>query len=176
MALLLKRNKHLYVYETLSKDGSKLRHWKDFIRYYWNLLYEKIVYRRLNLHIEEGSELLLTDREEKGSLIDDTERKIIEYIQTTEKMPYRLTCTDIFCKGGPGQKEKNREWNKMKGYYCSSLVAGAYIHSGILCSSNKSATKYLPEHFSEKLSPRKLVFNPNFSLGPEIILDFTGSL
>ena len=43
IALLCRKHGILFVYEATSKDGCKQRQWIQFMAYFWNLLYEKMV-------------------------------------------------------------------------------------------------------------------------------------
>lgn len=172
MALCIKRNDILYVYETLSKDGCKLRHWKDFINYSWNLLYEKIVFRPLIVNAKSEVDHKLCNNS-CTDLIDDIDNKIFEFIKITENKPYRLTCNKLFCYNTPKKYEKENDWSKCKGFYCSSLVAAAYMHSGIM-KVEHGAGKFKPGNFSVKYdSKSSLSFNENFDLGSEFIVDFS---
>ena len=161
---MLKKNNNLYVYETLSKDGAKLRHWKDFVRYYWNLLYVKISFRKLI--IKHGN---------SKDIIDSVESKFIDFIKITEKKPYRLTCNKLFCFGKPHDYELANDWSKSKGFYCSQLVAAAYMYAGIM-KVKYGAGKYRPGYFSLDKTNEYLCLNDNYELGTEFILDFTNML
>lgn len=164
VALIVRRDNHLYVYETLSKEGCRLRNWKDFIRYSWNLLYEKISFRRL--HVPKNIE---------GTLHENIEQKILEFIHSTEKMPYKINCSGILCSNStPSKFELEKDWAKMPGYFCSSLIAAAYVNAGIISQNKMRIDNYMPDSFASKYSS-KLSFEQGFSLSPEIIIDFTGS-
>ena len=49
---MCKKNGILYAYEATSKDGCKKRQWIQFKGYFWNLLYEKMVYRELIIKVD----------------------------------------------------------------------------------------------------------------------------
>lgn len=172
MALLLKRNENLYVYETLAKDGAKLRHWKDFIRYYWNLLYERIVFRKLIVNTADSPEC---DDQIEEDLMDEIEVKLFDFIKITEKKPYRLSCDKLFCASKPKAYEVNDDWSKAKGFYCSQLVAAAFMHAGIMKIETCSG-RYLPGSFAVTKKKESLSLKNQFDLGAEFLLDFTNSV
>lgn len=88
-------------------------------------------------------------------------------------MPYKLNCSGILCNSSPSKIELDKEWGKLPGYFCSSLVAAAYLNAGIISSNKKRIDNYMPDHFA--CSSKSLNLMPGFSLSPEIIIDFTGS-
>lgn len=171
MALCIKRNDTLYIYETLSKDGCKLRHWKDFLMYSWNLLYEKIVYRQLNINIQGNVDDRANQRKVE-KFYDEIDNKIFEFVKITEGKPYRLTCNKLFCFGTPKQYEIKNDWGQCKGFYCSSLVAAALMFAGII-KINSGPGKYKPGIFSSKYDKSKLCINDEFDYGAEYIVDFS---
>jgi len=91
------------------------------------------------------------------------------FIKDTERKKYIFSCCAL-CFSRKKEYEIKNEWNKSNGFFCSQLVAAAYLYCGIL-KNNKSSKKYLPGSFSS--SSNHLEFDEKFSLGPEILIDFT---
>jgi len=86
-----------------------------------------------------------------------------------------MTCNKLFCYGKPKMYEKNNDWSRAKGFYCSSLVAAAYMYSGIMKIEHCSG-KYRPGFFSVDKPNSTLSLNDDFELGGELVLDFTSSI
>lgn len=159
VALLVKKKGSLFVYESTSKDGVRLRSWRDFSNNLWNLLYDKMVYRKLNL------ELLFKENPQFG---DEFQAKTIEFVNDTEKKNYTFSCCALLCGSKEDHEIENR-WKDSKGFFCSQLVAAAYLKCGIL--KYKSGTgSYLPGSFSHS---KKLEMHEKISIGPEVIIDFS---
>lgn len=83
---------------------------------------------------------------------------------------YALPLSVICC---PNKKEfeKKNDWSKSEGFFCSQLVAAAYFKMGII-NYDRCSIRYYPGDFSQNSN---LDFNPDFSLGPEIIVDFSNN-
>jgi len=162
IALLIKTNDILKVYESTSKDGCKMREWNDFIRYSWYVLYEKMVLRKL---------VIKADETKKKEIINKLEEKILKFVETTEKKPYRMTCDKLCCSRIKGSKdyEKNNDWDKCKGFFCSQLVAAGLMAADII-QNNKCSGQFLPGQFAEL---NELNYSDLFEYGPEIIIDFS---
>ena len=159
VALLIRRNGVLNVYEATSKEGCKVRPWNDFILYLWNLLYDKIVYR----------ELIITS-DDKNRIQCDIQRSVDNFLVKTEKKKYHISICDIVCGKKEKEYEKKNLWEKAEGYTCSALVCGAMINMGVL-NYSENVEAILPGYFSKENKNIKL--NAPFSFGPEIIIDFS---
>jgi len=94
--------------------------------------------------------------------------KLEEFLLKTKNAKYRLPLSIICC---PGKKsyERFNNWEKSKGFFCSQLVAAAYLNMGIL-SYEKATANYLPGKFSQE---NMLPFTDGFNLGPEFIIDLS---
>ena len=160
VALLFKRNGILFVYESTSKDGCMVRRWRDFTDFMWNLLYDKMVYRELIINMEEKQKLKYEEE-----LIENCDL----FIKETEKKKYTLSCCGGICCSKKKEFEKNNEWSKSDGFFCSQLVAAAYIKCNIL-KYYKGTGNFLPGNFAQD---QRLELHDNFSLGPEIIVEFS---
>jgi hypothetical protein len=60
----------------------------------------------------------------------------------------------------------------MKGFYCSQLVAGAFMYSKVM-ETKFSSGRYLPGSFSVLKTNNYLALNKGFDFGPEYIIDCT---
>ena len=156
VALLYKKRGCLYVYESTSTDGCIRRLWREFIVYFWYLLYEKITYRELRINNEK----------EKDTIINNITLKAEEFYTETKGKEYQLNLGDIAC-GSNTIKDKGKQ--NEKGYTCSSLVAGAYRNMGII-NRTTNIKRILPGDFSVD---SELMLSKQFELGPEITIDFT---
>lgn len=162
VALLQKKNETLYVYESTSKDGTKVRNWREFTAYGWNLLYDKMVYRELIIDLPSP---------QKEKYLQEIEDKISNFIKETEGKKYTLNICSILCGGKIKGFEAKNEWKQSKGFFCSQLLIASYIASGIV-PLDKESGSYLPGDFSQKSS---LKLKQNIYLGPEVIIDFTSN-
>lgn len=158
VALLLKRGPDVKVFEATSKDGCKERNWRQFIAFFWNLLYEKMVYRPLIIKA-------VNEKEKRETI----QKKIEEFIATTEGKPYRLKACGLCCKLNSKEYERQNDWTKAKGFFCSQLAVASYLNAGII-KYNSDTRSYLPFNFSRDYN---LPFNQGFELGPEYILEFS---
>ena len=181
VAVLLKKDEILYVYESTGKDGVKLRPWQEFIIYLWYLLYDKMVFRPLNVTEKSMINYIMEENQksDKKISIDDKNSKLIkknfydlfnkkvnDFIKQTEDKKYSFSKTGYICNSTMRKNIVNR-----KGFSCSELVAGCYYFSGII-SEELEASNYLPGAFSRT---GKIAFKPGFTLGEEYIIDFSSS-
>ena len=183
VAVLLKKNDDLYVYESTGKDGVKLRPWQEFIIYLWYLLYEKMVFRPLIIDENAMKEYVKENTQNSNDVLDDIDmnnssiikekfyyflnKKVNDFIDHTEDKKYSFSKTGYICSS---TMKKNTIINR-KGYSCSELVAACYYHSGII-SEQLEASNYLPGAFSRN---GKTAFKQGFELGKEYIIDFSSS-
>lgn len=159
VALLIRKSNGLFVYEATSRDGVKLRHWREFTCYFWNLLYEKIVYR----------ELIISSYEEHESIKTNIQNNLLEYIEKTQGKTYRLKgCGICYATSNQGFERVN-DWQKEKGFFCSQLVAGAFYSCKVMPYVVDSR-RFLPGAFSKD---GDMPFEKGFELGIEQIIDFT---
>ena len=161
VALLVKKNHNLFVYEAQSKDGVKLRPWREFTMYKWDLLYEKMVFRKLIL-----DKLII---ENKNEFYEELNKNVNEFIESTKGKQYSLKEIQICCHGKMKEHQRQNKWDKQHGFFCSQLVAAAYHKCGLI-SDNINAGHYLPGTFS-RYSDMKL--EKGCSLSPEYIVDFS---
>ena len=84
---MCKKNGILYAYETTSKDGCKRRQWIQFKGYFWNLLYEKMVYRELIIKVD--------NEDIKDNIIKELNNKVEEYVKLTHGKKYKMYICNI---------------------------------------------------------------------------------
>jgi hypothetical protein len=162
VAILFRKDGILNVYEATAKDGCKSRPWKDFIKYLWFLLYDKMVYRKLMINID--------DENEKEKIRINTEKKFDTFLKQTDNFnKYSLKFCTILCGSEITEVQKKNEWKKKKGFSCSSLIAAAYLSMDIL-KHTKNINEILPGNFSYD---QQINLKYPFELGPEIIIDFS---
>ena len=180
VALLIKKEDELYVYESTGFDGVQLRPWREFLIYYWYLLYDIMAFRKLNINNEAMEKYILEQEKnfkENNSInnnIDNIKikfyyyfnKKIEEFIKKTEDKKYIFKKTGFLCTSKMKKNALIRE-----AYSCSELMAACYYYAGII-TDLLEAKNYLPGHFSKKGS---LAFIKGFSLGQEYIIDFSSS-
>lgn len=153
-----KNNGTLFLFEATSREGCKIQTWRDYIGMLWNLIYEKIVYREL-----------LINSSQKDKIQSELEQKTEAFVQCTNRKKYDLNVCSIMCCAKQLDHEKRNQWGQSQGFSCSSLLAAAYVSLGII-PYQKGTSAYLPGQFSQKAS---IIMNEPFSLGPEIVIDFS---
>ena len=73
VAALFRDKSELNVFESMGKDGVKLRPWDEFLVYYWYLLYDKMTWRKLNIDKEAMKKYVLKQIEEQKDNNDSIE-------------------------------------------------------------------------------------------------------
>ena len=136
-----------------------LRGWREFTQFLWNLLYDKMVYRELVINMDEKQ------RKKFESVL---EANCDEFVKDTQKKKYTISCVAICC-GGKKEHEKLNNWKQSEGFFCSQLVAAAYVKCGIL-EYDSGTGSFLPGAFGHH---KNLKLTKNFSLGPEVIIEFS---
>ena len=104
----------------------------------------------------------------KSQIKEKIEDDLDDFLLKTKDKNYALPFSIICCPGKRGFEEKN-DWKNSKGFFCSQLVAAAYLTMGIL-DYDRCSLRYFPGSFSHSAD---LPFKQDFSLGPEIIVDFS---
>lgn len=179
VALFIKNNDGLNVYEATGKEGVKLRPWQEFITYYWYLLYDIMAFRKLNADDSAMWEFIsehekdINDGEINGNI--DIKKKFYfyfnkiaeEFVEKTKDKKYYFSKIGFFCKS---KMKKNSVLKKE--YSCSELIAAFYYYAGIITDIYE-ARNYLPGNFAKKGS---IPFKKGFYLGVEHIIDFSTSL
>ena len=186
VAALFRDKSELNVFESMGKDGVKLRPWDEFLVYYWYLLYDKMTWRKLNIDKEAMKKYVLKQIEEQKDNNDSIEndfdindtklleqkfyfyfnKKFKKFIEKTENRKYNFSKRGFFCKSKMRKNYENR-----KGYSCSELIASLYYYNNII-TNEYEASNYLPGNFSRK---GITYFIEGFKLGAEFIIDFSSS-
>jgi hypothetical protein len=120
-----------------------------------------MVYRELIIKMED---------KQKRKFENELQEKCDSFLKETEKKKYELSCCALCC-ARKREYEKNNDWSKSKGFFCSQLVAAAYLKFNII-KYTKGTGYYLPGSFANDKT-MELNLEENFSLGPEIIIDFS---
>ena len=165
VALLIRFNNVLYLYDATNENGCKLKTFNEFINNFCFLSFEKIVYRRLFININSHN-----INEQLNNVIQkNIQIKAEEFLNLTKEKKYKINFCSIFCGSKLKNYQKKNKWNIKKGFSCSSLVYSAYLHMGII-NYNKNVNEILPGHFSSK---ENMKLNERFVLLPELIIDFS---
>ena len=135
--------------------------WKTFKNSLAHFVYDKIVYRRLN--IDEK------DIQKKKKIEDNFETNLKQFIKEVSNKHYYISIFSLICKGKPKEFEIKGEWEKAFGFSCSSFIAALYSKLGIIILEN-TVHSFLPGDFEKN---NKLNFLPGFSLEPGKMLVFS---
>ena len=162
IVLIIKRQGVIELLEATSNDNISLLDWKQFKYRFYNLVFKKIVLRRLN--IEEDDPVKLKKTEEGIA------KKTNEFIDKILKKKYIMSVLKMAFDRKPKEYEIKGEWEKGKGYCCSALTGAFYIYNGIM-KLEKSVHCIRPGDFEQDRN--KITFLPGFSLGPEKIIEFS---
>ena len=181
VAILVKQDNILHVYESTGKDGVKLRPWQEFLTYLWYLLYEKMVFRPLivserrmeeyineykeSLNDESSSTILNNEKSIKEQFYKILNKKVNDFIKKSEDKKYSFSKLGFLCES------HMRKDTIRKGYSCSELVSACYYHAGLI-TEKLDASNYLPGNFSRL---GKVMFKEGISLGEEFIIDFAST-
>ena len=184
IALLMKEENNLLLYDCIEENGVRLRKFTDLIIIDKNLNYEKIVYRKLNINFDDMIKYIHKYNIDKYENIDnyiienmspnEIKKKFYKILNIKLKMfinnninsKYDFPVCDFLCKSN---KTKNTKKISKKSYFCSELVASVYMFCNIM-RDKFEPKNYLPGAFSEK---EKIEFINGFHLGPETIIDFS---
>lgn len=181
VAILVRQNNILHVYESTGKDGVKLRPWQEFLIYLWYLLYEKMVFRplmitekRMKQYIREYKESSINqsistifnkEKNIKEQFYYILNKKVDDFIDKSKDKKYTFSKLGFFCDSHM-RKDNNRD-----GYSCSELVSACYYHAGLI-TEELDASNYLPGNFSRFGAVK---FKEGIVLGEEYIIDFAST-
>ena len=182
IALLIKTENNLRLYDSNEEIGVSLKNFTDYISNMWYLLYDKIVYRKLNINIEDIVHYIkfynnkqeniglftlenVSVNEIKNKLYKILNNKLEIFIQKFRNIKYDFPTCSFLCKS---KKTKYRDLNR-NSFFSSELVAAVYMFCDIM-SKKYDPNSYLPGDFSEK---GKIDFINGFHLGPEAIIEFS---
>ena len=162
IALVIINNGELELLEATSNEKCSLMKWKRFKFCLFNLIFKKIVLRRLN--IEEK------DPKKVKEIRKNIEQKTKIFIDKINKKEYEMSILKMAFSRKPEQYEINGEWEKGTGYCCSALNAAFYVFCGIM-KLEKSVHSMRPGDFEQ--DKNRLTILPGFSFGPEKIIEFS---
>ena len=162
IALVIINNGELELLEATSNEKCSLMKWKRFKFCLFNLIFKKIVLRRLN--IEEK------DPKKVKEIRKNIEQKTKIFIDKINKKEYEMSILKMAFSRKPEQYEINGEWEKGTGYCCSALNAAFYVFCGIM-KLEKSVHSMRPGDFEQ--DKNRLTLLPGFSFGPEKIIEFS---
>jgi hypothetical protein len=156
IACVILRNGIIEIFESTYNDNCNLLEWRRFKFNLYNLVFKKISLRRLNLSEENNSEKI--------------EEKSIEFIEKVDKKKYNMSLIKMIHDSKKKDYEVKGEWDKAKGFCCSSLMAAFYIYIGVM-KLEKSVHSVRPGDFEQ--DKNRLTILPGFSFGPEKIIEFS---
>ena len=162
IAIVIITNGIIEILESTSSENCNLLDWRRFKFNFYNVIFKKIVLRRLNIEEDDPNELI-----NKQESIEDKSQQFIEKIK---KKKYDISLFKILFGGKPNNYEVNGNWEKSKGFTCSALAAAFYIYNGIM-KLEKSVHCARPGDFEQ--DKNRLIIQPGFSFGPEKILEFS---
>ena len=161
-ALVVIVDGELEILEATSNEKCSLLRWNRFKLYLYNLIFKKIVLRRLN--IEEK------DPEKVKEIRNNIDEKTKTFIQKIHKKEYEMSLLKMAFSRKPEEYELKGEWEKGSGYCCSALNAAFYVYNGIM-KLEKSVHSIRPGDFEQ--DKNRLTMMPGFSFGPEKIIEFS---
>lgn len=184
IVLLIKNENNLILFDCIDNYGIRLRNFTDLIILTEYLSYEKIVYRKLMINIEDMCEYIskkgpdnleffnyyttdsMSHNEIKNKFYRILNQKLNIFIKDNKNAKYDFSVCKFLCKS---KKTPNCHNLNRNSYFCSELVAAVYMYCDIM-SKEFDPFDYLPGDFSEK---GKIEFVNGFIFGPEIIIDFS---
>ena len=152
----------LEILEATSNEKCSLLKWRRFKFYFFNLIFKKIVLRKLN--IEEKDPI------KEKEIRDNINERTKTFIDKIYKKEYDMSLLKMAFSRKPEQYEIDGEWEKGNGYCCSALNAAFYVYNGIM-KLEKSVHSVRPGDFEQ--DKNRLTMMPGFSFGPEKIIEFS---
>ncbi len=162
IALVIRRNGIIELFEATSNENCSLLEWNKFKYRLYNLIFKKVVLRKLNIDEE--------DTLKYNEIRENIEIKSNEFIDKTLKKKYAMSVLKMVIDRKPKEYEKTGDWEKGKGYCCSALTAAFYIYNGVM-KLEKSVHCIKPGDFEQDRN--RVTILPGFSFGPEKIIEFS---
>ena len=162
IALIIKINRTIELLETTSNENCNLLEWNSFKYRLFNLVFKKVVLRRLNIEEE--------NLQKRKEIQENIEKKSMEFITKVNKKKYIMSILKMIIDKEPKDYEISGEWDKAKGFCCSALTAAYYIYNGVM-KLEKSVHCVRPGDFEQDRN--RIVILPGFSFGPEKIIEFS---
>ncbi len=165
IALVIIRNGIIELLEATSTEKCNLLEWHKFKFRLYNLVFKKIVLRRLNIEEDDPNKL--------SEIEDKIEEKSQNFIEMINRKDYSMSIPKMLFDRKPEEYEVKGEWDKAEGFCCSALTAAFYIYNGIM-KLEKSVHCIRPGDFEQ--DKNRLTVLPGYSFGPEKILEFSDDL
>jgi hypothetical protein len=162
VGLIIKENKKIYIFESTSLGKCDTLSWNCFKTLFFNLIYHRIAYRKLNYENEDSKKV-----KENQKYLEEKCKQFKEKIRGKE---YYLSIPRFLCCKKPEEYEYDMKWDKAQGFCCSALAAALYINIGIV-KLEKSVHSTRPGDFEHDRN--RLTFEKGYSLGPEKIIEFS---
>ena len=162
IALVIINEGELEILEATSNEKCNLLKWRRFKTFLYNLIFKKIVLRRLNIEEKDPEKVL--------EIRNNIEERTKTFVQKILKKEYEMSLLKMAFSCKPEEYEINGEWEKGTGYCCSALNAAFYIYNGIM-KLEKSVHSIRPGDFEQ--DKNRLTMMPGFSFGPEIVIEFS---
>ena len=162
IALVIRRNGIIELFEATSNENCSLLEWNKFKYRLYNLIFKKVVLRKLNIDEE--------DTLKYNEIRENIEIKSNEFIDKTLKKKYAMSVLKMVIDRKPKEYEKTGDWEKGKGYCCSALTAAFYIYNGVM-KLEKSVHCIKPGDFEQDRN--RVTILPGFSFEPEKIIEFS---
>ena len=162
IALVIIKDGEIEILEATSNEKCSLMEWRKFKFCLFNLIFKKIVLRRLNIEEKDPNKV----REIRKNIDEKTKT----FIEKIHKKEYEMSLLKMAFSRKPEQYEIDGEWEKGTGYCCSALNAAFYVYCGIM-KLEKSVHSVRPGDFEQ--DKNRLTLLPGFSFGPEKIIEFS---
>ena len=162
VGIILNKNKKIYIFESTSMGKCTPLSWNSFKQLFFNLVYYRISYRKLNYECESF--------EKKSDNLKNIEKECIKLSDELKGKDYYLSIPRFICCNSPEDYEYEKEWSKAQGFCCSALVAAMYLKLGIM-KITKSVHSVRPGDFEQDRN--RVIFEEGYSLGPEKIIEFS---
>ena len=185
ISLIIKRDNNLLLYDCIEDDGIRLLKFIDCLKLEFNLSSEKIVYRKLNISIEDMINYIQEDNIDKYEDVDNYQidkmsineiknkfyeiinQKVDNFINMNRNSKYEFSTCKYLCNSKKAYTQF--DVTKRNKFFCSELIACIYMYCNIMEKKYDPST-YLPKDFTEK---GKIEFINGFDFGEETIIDFT---
>ena len=185
ISLIIKRDNNLLLYDCIEDDGIRLLKFVDCLKLEFNLSSEKIVFRKLNISIEDMINYIQEDNIDKYENVDNYQidimsmneiknkfyeiinQKVDNFINMNRNSKYEFSTCKYLCNSKKAYTQF--DVTKRNKFFCSELIACIYMYCNIMEKKYDPST-YLPKDFTEK---GKIEFINGFDFGEETIIDFT---
>ena len=161
IVLIIKEHNMVQLLEATSSDNCNLLEWKKFKFNFFNLVFKKIVLRKLNIEAE---------KDKINDIRLEIQEKTKDFINKIYKKKYDMSILKMMFDRKPKDYEVKGEWDKAKGFCCSALNAAYYIYIGVM-KLEKSVHCIRPGDFEQDRN--RIIILPGYSFGPEKIIEFS---